>query len=833
MHDIVSIIRHSSLRLAKKWMANGTLDSYELARYFTLDEIKINNIKELSSLLFVLSKQYNSCIIRGKYKGDILAQHLAPGDYKPGLVQRQLEYFSDQPLHSLLIDIDNFQMLESETVLVAVKRFIDTRLPGCFADRSYHIQLSNSFGHPSKIGQLRAHLWFWLCKPATYQQLNAWDAQNGLRLDTSTFRVVQPLYTSDPVFDAGLTDPVSPRAAFMAGALGDTVELDLSDLDLSLGVGGERVARGRLAQLNSVASADPVAAHLHASGAVHGTGSKGEIYIECPFSDAHSSNNQDTATCYFPAHTQGYARGHFKCLHASCEGRRDNDYLVKSGYLSIAFNAETVCATGEGLPGALSESQEAFYEWEDRIGNVSNKMLLIDTLAPALGADSRLDTIHRSMLVNSLKIKSKELGAALTIKECRSLASPARPRRVLAPLADWVLVVSQDRFYNISSNTLYKSIGASAEFSRMQLDTGDTSVEEFVKRKVKLVDGLIFWPGKPKVFENDGGTYANLFDPARMPAGRGAVTWEDNMYIHTVCEFIQFLCGQNAKQFTQFLAYCVKHPGDKVLFMPVFIGPYGVGKSTVGLLMRAVLGYSNVNDIKCDSIAEKFNSWMTGGLMGVVEELRQYSGKEKIGVKIKEAVTNDYVAIREMGMNTYNVVNTKNYCGMSNDLDAIDWGAGDRRFWPILTPDSVRDARYFNRLRHVLLSHADLVVGWLLNFDMGGFDAKGHAPKNSDREELIDLCTSEASLIVTNLCAKAAVAGVCEDAFVSVTMRKLVEMEEGRITNWTFAKMIADAGFIKLNKTGKVRIDGLTIIVYVKPSLKNIGNEELRLKLKV
>lgn len=66
---------------------------------------------------------------------------------------------------------------------------------------------------------------------------------------------------------------------------------------------------------------------------IHGDGPDGELYLECPFSDDHTSDTGHTSTAYFPAGTGGYERGHWKCLHAHCAARTDADFGDRIGFL--------------------------------------------------------------------------------------------------------------------------------------------------------------------------------------------------------------------------------------------------------------------------------------------------------------------------------------------------------------------------------------------------------------------------------------------------------------------------------------------------------------------
>ena len=83
--------------------------------------------------------------------------------------------------------------------------------------------------------------------------------------------------------------------------------------------------------LAAAATNDPVAQHLMAEGMVKSTERDGRLHIRCPFEDEHTSAAGVSDTTYFPAHTGGYERGHFKCLHAHCEHRSDDDFRLAVG----------------------------------------------------------------------------------------------------------------------------------------------------------------------------------------------------------------------------------------------------------------------------------------------------------------------------------------------------------------------------------------------------------------------------------------------------------------------------------------------------------------------
>lgn len=73
---------------------------------------------------------------------------------------------------------------------------------------------------------------------------------------------------------------------------------------------------------------DAIADWLSSTGRILGTGANREIYIKCPWCGEHTADGGITETAYFPAGSNGYTGGGFKCLHAHCSHRSLPDFLA-------------------------------------------------------------------------------------------------------------------------------------------------------------------------------------------------------------------------------------------------------------------------------------------------------------------------------------------------------------------------------------------------------------------------------------------------------------------------------------------------------------------------
>lgn len=97
-------------------------------------------------------------------------------------------------------------------------------------------------------------------------------------------------------------------------------------------------AGSRVQKRAEAISSDPVAQFLNEKGLILGSERSGQLHITCPFAEHHTSQAIMSATSYFPAHTGGYERGHFRCLHAHCDGRSDREFIDALGFADTSVD---------------------------------------------------------------------------------------------------------------------------------------------------------------------------------------------------------------------------------------------------------------------------------------------------------------------------------------------------------------------------------------------------------------------------------------------------------------------------------------------------------------
>lgn len=132
---------------------------------------------------------------------------------------------------------------------------------------------------------------------------------------------------------------------------------------LSALYGGETVTARQKAPRQkgpAVAVPDRLANWLRDSGRVIQTGSGGELYTECPWCAQHTKASGPTETAYFPAGSNGYPQGGFRCLHAHCADKGLPEFAAWArgqGYTETApeeYPDESAATVPAGMPPAAS-----------------------------------------------------------------------------------------------------------------------------------------------------------------------------------------------------------------------------------------------------------------------------------------------------------------------------------------------------------------------------------------------------------------------------------------------------------------------------------------------
>ncbi len=212
---LIALDGHTASKRFDKINGDIVKKDYDAGMFFGLMSRTASNILELSSVLSALEPLPNALVIRGEIR---------PGKDGSHRIQRLLTNFGTPPQgrYWVLLDFDKIALPPQLSLwgnVAEVCEFLVNLLPVEFHDASCHWQLSSSAGM-SDDAKVSIHLWFWLDRPVTNEQLKAWgkavnDAAGYKLIDLALFNDVQAHYTAAPIFGEGVTNPFPVRSGLI------------------------------------------------------------------------------------------------------------------------------------------------------------------------------------------------------------------------------------------------------------------------------------------------------------------------------------------------------------------------------------------------------------------------------------------------------------------------------------------------------------------------------------------------------------------------------------------------------------------------------------------
>jgi P4 family phage/plasmid primase-like protien len=614
------------LVMAKRWRVDGGIEQYSKAKHFTVELVDVGNIREVSEQLSKLERQRRACVIRGAP---------VPGLKLDQPVLRRSSNFDDMPRHVLMIEVDGYETLGASPLadpISAIKEYVSVALPECFDGVTFHWQLSNSAGHFSKGDTLRAHLWFWLSTPYSSAALKDWATRLNLELDRSVFNRVQVHYTSAPLFEDGVADPIARRSGLILG--------DRDEVDLKI-PGGEPVfqsVRPVSPRKANLALADPRADWLEENWPTHGRTPNGALVLTCPFEHEHSSGRRgDSSTVYMPAGTGGHVLGHYKCSHNHCLGRSGTDFDEAVGY--------------DGSPVL------------DRADPLTNSRVMADIVFTDAGRRTLIRTQGEWFQYTGARYEElsdeemrgeawRFLGAAQ--RSTKNGLVPFQPSmQHVTGVADAlrsVLNVNVDR----EPSWLPGVAGPDAR----QLVSLENGLLDLTTRKL--------WPHTPEFFTRNTLPFpwsATHKPPRRWLEFLDEVFNGDKEQIDTLQEIIGYLLTPDTKQQKIFL----------------ILGPKRSGKGTIARVVEGLLGATNIASPTLNSLTTEFGLQpLIGKLLALVSDVRisAQMNKQAAIERLLMISGEDSVTVNRKNRDQWTGHLLSRFLIMSNELPSLPDAAG-------------------------------------------------------------------------------------------------------------------------------------------------------------
>ena len=277
---------------------------------------------------------------------------------------------------------------------------------------------------------------------------------------------------------------------------------------------------------------------------------------------------------------------------------------------------------------------------------------------------------------------------------------------------------------------------------------------------IPKVDHVRFLPDQPPfamIKDRMGRNGLNTYIPIKYDAVQGDVSlWTQHVE--------KILPAQKDREiFYSYLAHCIKYPGHKIPWAFLLQSAEGIGKTVFYEVMKHALGDMYVYTPKAQELVSsgsKFNAWMRGKLLIVVNEINVDERRDLIEI-LKPMITDTPVEVQAKGVDQEMEDNPGNWLMFSNFKGAVPISKNGRRYCISFSAlQSLQDIlaagmddAYFNKLWYWLKKGGGFqaVTHWLLHYPVGCIDDGGlpvRAPHTSSYEEALRISRSPMQIII-------------------------------------------------------------------------------------
>lgn len=447
------------------------------------------------------------------------------------------------------------------------------------------------------------------------------------------------------------------------------------------------------------------------------------------------------------------------------------------------------------------------------------------------------DMFQRNQLVGLAQKAFKRLtDSPLTIRAARDMLRYEAPQIGDLPkwLQGWVYCEMDETFYSTISKRVLSKTGFDDVHARFLLSKLDVlegkSIPEHVPSKLALnlhqipvVWNRMYMPNEELLFRLNQVAYVNSYDARNVPAIPASLTKADKRNVEIVKGHLAHLfdSAKDRAILLDYMAYIIQS-GRRVNYAVLIQGTEGDGKTFFFRLMACVLALENCNLVSGQALEEKYTSWAEGNQFVFFEEIKLHGhNRYDILNRVKPYITGEFVPIRRMQTDLYNVINTCSIWLATNFRDALPLAMNDTRYLVLFSRFQTEEAinefnaqnpAYYDDLHAALIESPGAIRQWLLEHKIRpSFNAAGRAPSSAAKREMQALERSDESDALGEVIRERPQADMTKEL---LNATDLADMLTGKGAVIPYGKamnrMLLDHGFSRL---GKVRV-GDNICLY-------------------
>jgi hypothetical protein len=248
-----------------------------------------------------------------------------------------------------------------------------------------------------------------------------------------------------------------------------------------------------------------------------------------------------------------------------------------------------------------------------------------------------------------------------------------------------VFVKSLNQFYQWSSQIFYTPDAFQNSFSHEDVEAKKVALQE---GRVKKVDQIDYAPKKPRIFEEDGKTYANTWTEISQSYGSpGDISRWDN-------HFDAMGWRGHAKHLKQWMAHTLRHPEIKINHMLLMGSCEGTGKDFILYALDRAMG-DNCTSVSGEELLGDFNDHLLSTKYLNINEAELGDRREAMAIsnKLKSIAASPPHTLRvnQKGIKPIKIRNIVSAAMTTNSLMPIKLNGTSRRIYAMWSDLNPRD----------------------------------------------------------------------------------------------------------------------------------------------
>jgi hypothetical protein len=264
-------------------------------------------------------------------------------------------------------------------------------------------------------------------------------------------------------------------------------------------------------------------------------------------------------------------------------------------------------------------------------------------------------------------------------------------------------------------------------------------LEEEEELPFKVIEGLDFVPGGEEITKDDDGWIVlNLWQRPSWQVIDGAA--EPSLFLEHLAYLFD---GDQAAtdHVLDWIAHLVQRPAERVDHALLITSEAkGIGKSTLGQLVKRLVGEKNARTAQTKDLKSQFDGWLAGKLFVQVDEVYE-SGNWELANKLKSLITEPVVSVNLKYGPQMEINNYARLMMFSNHTAPLNLEDGDRRYFVFNSHAQPRSDDYYDRLHREITSASGMntIYSFLMRRDLAQFNPHRRPPMTQAKQEIVDV----------------------------------------------------------------------------------------------